>query len=177
MEYEVARFGSFLATRDKGAKVREDLESLLRKLPDGETAVISFKGVEAVTISFADEFIGRLFASRAAGDIPEVGLVISNVNDELREALALCLERRGTTVAIRRGRGLELLGGDPYLTETYVRARARKQFRASMIAADLSITAQNANNRLKRLVAAGALLRSRTAPEGGGKEFVYTLPL
>jgi hypothetical protein len=176
VEYEVTRFGSFLATRDKGAKVREELEHQIRKLPEGETAAISFKGVEAVTISFADEFVGRLFAARASGDIPAVALVVRDVNDEIREALALCLERRGTVAAARRGKGLELLAGDEYLTETYARAQARREFRASDIAGDLGISAQNANNRLKRLVEAGALIRLRTAPEGGGKEFVYRLP-
>jgi hypothetical protein len=174
--YDVARFGAFLATRDKGAKVREDLERLIRKAPDGTTAVISFKGVDAVTVSFADEFIGRIFAARAAGDVPEIALVVADVNEEVREGLSLCLERRGAAATVRRGKRLELLGGDRFLTETFERAQERKVFRAAEIAHDLGISAQNANNRLKRLVDAGALLRTRTSPEGGGKEFLYHLP-
>lgn len=176
MQYEVGRFGAFLATRDTGAKVREELERQIRTIADGETVEVSFDDVEAVTVSFADELVGRLFSSHAAGDLPEVALVLSGLNQEVREAVAVCLERRGAVAARRFRRGLELLAADAFLLETFERARARKEFRASDIASDLGISPQNANNRLRRLVAAGALLRHRVAPEGGGKEFVYRLP-
>lgn len=50
-------------------------------------------------------------------------------------------------------------------------------FAAADLAAELRITQGAANNRLTRLVQAGALTRVRTSPAHGGKEFVYrTLP-
>lgn len=177
MRFEVSAYGSYLATRDKGAKIREELERKIRLLPTGDTVEISFAGVEAVTISFADEFIGRLFTAHAAGDLPEVALVLTGLNQEVHEALDVCLERRDELAVHRHGRTAELLGAtDELLDETYERARARKQFRATELADDLGISPQNANNRLKWLVEAGALLRTRTSPEGGGKEFVYRAP-
>ncbi|MBC6463848.1 winged helix-turn-helix transcriptional regulator [Actinomadura sp. HBU206391] len=62
------------------------------------------------------------------------------------------------------------------LTETYQAARELQQFRATELAARLGTTPQNINNRLKKLVAAGAVLKQRvTDLERGGKEFGYAL--
>lgn len=174
--FDVSRFGSFLATRDTGSKVRDELEREARNVGDGETILVSFDDVEAVTISFADEFIGRLFAARASGDLPEVAIVITNLNHEVREALAICLERRGVAAVATKGRKLELLTADEYLKATFAAAMRRKKFRAGDMASDLGITPQSANNRLKKLVEFGALTRKRTAPTGGGKEFIYRIP-
>jgi predicted transcriptional regulator len=44
------------------------------------------------------------------------------------------------------------------------------------VAERLNITAPNANNRLKRLVAARALIRRQGVAERGGKEFTYCAP-
>lgn len=174
--FDVSRFGSFLATRDTGSKVRDELEREARSVGDGATILVSFDAVEAVTISFADEFIGRLLAARASGDLPEVAIVITDLNDEVREALSVCLERRDVSAVAREGRQLRLLAGDEYLGATFDAARKRKEFRAGDIASDLGITPQSANNRLKKLVDYGALTRARTAPRGGGKEFIYRVP-
>lgn len=178
MRFDVTAYGSYLATRDTGAKVRDELEHDLRRASAGETVEVSFADVEAVTISFADEFLGKLVTERAAGLLlPDVALIVTNLNDEVREALHVCLERRDGVAVYRHGRRHELLGAtDDILNQTFERARARQEFRASELADDLGISPQNANNRLKRLVEAGALLRVRTAPKGGGKEFVYRAP-
>lgn len=177
MEFEISGYGAFLATRDKAAKIREELERKIRQLKPSEVVEISFSGVEAVTVSFADELIGRLFTSHAAGDLPEVALILTDLNDEVREALHICLERRDEIAVMRKGRRHELIGSvDDHLRSTYEKARARKEFRATELADDLGITPQNANNRLKSLIGAGALVRTRTSPEGGGKEFVYRTP-
>jgi DNA-binding transcriptional ArsR family regulator len=176
IQYEVSRFGTYLATRATGAKLRDDLERVLRE-GRGATAVeISFSRVQAVTVSFADEFVGRLLTSRAAGDLPEVHIVLSGLNEEVREAVAICLERRAAVALHRSGRRLELLGADSVLEETFSAVQRYPAFRASELASQLKITPQNANNRLKRLVDHGVLLRRRDAPEGGGREYIYRLP-
>lgn len=177
MRFEVSPYGSYLATRDTGAKVRDELERDLRRVAAGTTVEVSFADVKAVTISFADEFLGKLITERSTGLLSDVALVLTKLNDEVREALQVCLERRDVVAAHRHARTYELLGAtDDIVEETYERARARKEFRASELADDLRISPQNVNNRLKRLADAGALIRTRTAPEGGGKEFVYRVP-
>src|ERR1017187_3674976 len=49
-------------------------------------------------------------------------------------------------------------------------------FSALDLAERLAITPQNVNNRLKRLVEAGAIRRRRVVSSRGGKEFTYTAP-
>ncbi len=60
-----------------------------------------------------------------------------------------------------------------HLVDTYERARSLAEFSALDLADALDVTAQNINNRLRRLVAAGALLRRRLPSDHGGKEFSY----
>jgi DNA-binding MarR family transcriptional regulator len=75
------------------------------------------------------------------------------------------------------GDGLTGLLVEPDQPDTYAQARRLGTFRAQELAEALGISVTNANNRLKRLVQAGALSRNRApGPERGGKEFVYTLP-
>lgn len=69
----------------------------------------------------------------------------------------------------------DLLGGDTYLQATYQQALRLTDFRAGELADALKITPQNANNRLKRLVASGVLRRVR-AQDRAGKEFAYSVP-
>ncbi|CAL9677873.1 hypothetical protein SUDANB105_08184 (plasmid) [Streptomyces sp. enrichment culture] len=63
------------------------------------------------------------------------------------------------------------------LAGTHDEARRLHDFRAAQPAEVLGISLPEADNRLKRLVEAGALRRERAAaPERGGKEFTYRLP-
>lgn len=172
---EVHRFGAFLSTRSTGAKIRDELELAVRSARAQEIE-IDFSGVEAVTISFADEFIGRLMSARAAGDLGDPTVVVVGLNDEVEEALSICLERRGAVAVAHDEEGLRLLGGDAIAARTFDAAVARGTFRATDLAADLSITPQNVNNRLKHLTASGALQRKKDAPQTGGREFLYVAP-
>lgn len=177
MHYEVGRFGAFLATREKAAKIRDDLEKALRKANPEELIEISFKGVQAATISFADEFVGRLMTARMSQDLPEIGILLTNLNGELFEAIDVCLERRELLAAYAKGQEVGLLGKvDSHLTKTFQTSYELEEFRASELADELEITIQNANNRLKKLTDAGVLMRDRSDPEAGGKEFIYRVP-
>lgn len=163
----------FLATRAKGHVVREDLEDLIaRERPDG--VLIDFVGVEAMTISFADEFLGRFYASLAAGDVLAQTVLLLGLNEENLATVSICLERRDlAAVAIIDGHPT-LLSTLEHLVETYEAALNLGTFSALELAAGLAVTPQNMNNRLKRLVEAGAIRRRRVHTERGGKEFAYT---
>lgn len=67
---------------------------------------------------------------------------------------------------------LVLLAASEALSDTFKLARALGTFTATTVAEQLGISAPNANNRLKRLVAARALVRRRGVAERGGKEFL-----
>jgi DNA-binding MarR family transcriptional regulator len=83
------------------------------------------------------------------------------------------LERRKLLAAAMVDGKPTLLGADAYLRATYLAAVALRSFNASDIADKMGVTVQNANNRLKRLVALGALSRRRTDPSTGGREYSY----
>jgi hypothetical protein len=175
--FAVSQYGSFLATRSAARTVRDSLEERISSAPAIEVLIIDFSGVEAMTISFADEFVGRFYSFLAAGDVRPVSVLLSDLNEETSEAIAICLERRELAAAALNDDEKILLGAPEYLAETYRQARQLRRFKASDLASAMGITAQNANNRLKRLVAAGAIRKDRvTSPDRGGKEFSYTIP-
>ena len=56
-EFKFSRFGTDLGLTATGAKIREQLRSLLDK---DEKIILDFTGVNVVTNSFADECIAKL---------------------------------------------------------------------------------------------------------------------
>ncbi len=176
LDFSVAQYGTFLATRLSAKTAREELEARI-KAHNGAVAVyISFDGVEAMTISFADEFLGRFYSSMAAGFLATAGVLLSGFNEETREAVAICLDRRDAVALAMDNDQTTLTGRTESLVDTFRAALELSEFRANDLAEALSITPQNANNRLKRLVEAGALQRRQAAVSNrGGKEFVYSV--
>jgi hypothetical protein len=174
LDFPVAQYGTFLATRASGQSVRADLEARVKSQGYATTVYIRFDDVEAMTISFADEFIGHFYSSMAVGDVATAGVLLSGFNAETREAVAICLERRDVAALASDNNHTILIGRTESIAETFQAALQLKEFRANDIAAKLSITPQNANNRLKRLLEAGALQRKQVPISNrGGKEFVY----
>jgi predicted transcriptional regulator len=91
----------------------------------------------------------------------------------------VCVERRATQVVVLEEDGsLELVSDDKILADTFNQALKLGSFKANDLADAMGLTAQNANNRLKRLADAGALRKAQvTGSTRGGREFVYeTLP-
>lgn len=173
MIFRMDRFGlAFFATRGKGLEVRQSIEQAMRDVPPGESLVIDFTGIEDITFSFADECIAKMMASKAAGDYPDRGIVLSGLNDEIREALDVVLTRRDLAM-VAIDRGASVLGVDSFLSETLSLALDLGSFTASDIAERLGLSVQAANNRLKHLTASGAVVRHLMVPEGGGREYQY----
>ncbi|MDT0318028.1 hypothetical protein [Streptomyces millisiae] len=175
LRFAVQDHGSFLFTRTSGITVRNALEAQVHEAAPVALLTIDFVGVDAMTNSFTDEFLGKFYLSLAAGDSDVQGVQLVGLSEETRDAVTVCLERR-KQIAVDGDDGV-LLGDAALLADTYEQARQLGRFRTTALADALRISLPNANNRLKRLVEAGALVRNRTAgPEGGGKEFVYSLP-
>lgn len=175
LSFDVEQHGQvqFLATRSKGRAVREDLEDrIAQDRPDG--VLIDFAGVEAMTISFADEFLGRFYAALAAGDVLAPAVLLLGLNEENLATVSICLERRDLAAAAIIDGQPALLSALEYLVDTYKGALNLGTFSALDLAVQLAISPQNINNRLKRLVEAGAIRRRRVATDRGGKEFAYT---
>ncbi|MDI5975474.1 STAS-like domain-containing protein [Amycolatopsis magusensis] len=169
--------GSYLATRSVAKLARESLEHEVAAGAQGGELLVDFTGVDAMTISFADEFLGKFYGSVAAGDVAASVVLLQGLNEETLETIQICLERRELMAATVDGEQLKLLAAPEYLGETYRQAVVLRRFRAAELSERLGVTLQNVNNRLKRLVSSGTLKREKSIPSNrGGKEFVYTIP-
>jgi STAS-like domain of unknown function (DUF4325)/Winged helix-turn-helix DNA-binding len=175
LQFPVGQQGSYLVTRSSARMLREGLERRIEAQPGLEEITIDFSGVEAMTISFADEFIGRFYAALADGSIPPAAVALTGLTEETREEVTICLERRDL-IAVDTDQQT-LLGRAEVYEATYQAALRMGAFRATELADTVGISPQNANNRLKKLTAAGALVRRRlTDMDRGGKEFGYSVP-
>lgn len=166
--------GPVAMTRERGRADRERLEALAIEAAAGDVIVVDLSSVDAMTVSYADELIGRFLSSRAGGDQDDRGVIIRGSNDDVRETLEAILDRRGVGAIYIDDRGRSLaLGGPAWFAKTVAQARDLGVFRAAQLAERLEVSPQAANGRLKQLSAAGAVLRERVVPDGGGKEFEY----
>ncbi|MCH0561164.1 winged helix-turn-helix transcriptional regulator [Streptomyces sp. MUM 16J] len=173
--FPVQPYGEFLFTRAAGAAARADLEEQLRQSDALSMLTIDFAGVIAMTNSFADEFLGKFYTLLPAEGHAVEAVQLAGLNEETRDAVTVCLQRRKQFAVDAESH--TLLGDAEVLTDTYESARKLSAFRAAELADELHISLPNANNRLKRLLEAGALRRERSAgPDRGGKEFIYSVP-
>lgn len=161
-----------LASREDATKVRGSIEREIAGQPPGTPIELDFGGVVAVTVTFADECLGRLLSTRLAGFDEDHPLFVTSANEVVRETIAAALRPRRLQLLSFNG-GVELLGGDDVLRETIEQAFELKAFSVNEIASKLGLTAQAANNRLAHLVRVGALTRERVLPSRGGREFRY----
>jgi len=173
--------GGVQSTRESGRVKREQLDEFATSLKPGEVLEIDLTSVKAMTISFADEFLGRYIASRVGDDQEDRGLIIHGPagapGADLLETLDTVLTRRGVGVLYNDERkGVTAIGGPAWFAETFEQARSLQVFRVSQLAARLDLSPQATNGRLKKLSTSGAVLRERVVPDGGGKEFEYRVP-
>jgi hypothetical protein len=170
--FSVLQLGNFPATRGLGQDGRARLDDLLGER-EGIDLAIDFAGVDVMNISFADEFLGKFLASH---DFSVTGTTvrIEGLNADNRYSVVVCVERRGTQVVVVEPDGALTLIGDKMLAETFDQAVALGTFKANDLAEAIGLTAQNANNRLKRLAEAGAVRKTQvTGSSHGGREYLY----
>ena len=173
--YRIAEhWNSFLATRERGRRVREDVERQLNTLAPGQTLALDFTDIEGITVSFGDELVAKLIIDRGAGQFVDRGLVLEGANEDVHETLETVLARRKVSgVSLNAAGEPEILGEKRWLPETLSAALELRSFSAAELGERLGLTPQAANNRLRGLVATGGVVREQVVPEGGGKEFGY----
>jgi len=165
---------SAFATRASAIELRNSITSLLATLQDSETLEISLEGVEALTISFADEFVAKLALERRFGST-DTFFLLSNSTEEVLETIEIALERRSLFVAHRASNGdLRLIAAPAHLKSTFQLAIEMREFTARQLADRLEIKLPAANNRIKQLAEAGVVIRRRQIPLHGGREYLYS---
>lgn len=85
MTFLLADYGAVFSTRPLGAQLREKAQA---GRPRGRSLSISFSGVQSISYSFADEFLGPLMLS---ADPP----TLVDVPVQLHRIILGALERRG----------------------------------------------------------------------------------
>jgi hypothetical protein len=166
-----------LASREDARTARTRIEHEIAKQRPGEPIALDFTDVAAISITFADECVGRLLSSRLAGYDDNHPILALNTDEAVRDTLDAALRARRLVLLALSDDGPELLGGDEVLTETLMEAVRLRTFTVAEIAEKLRLTPQAANNRLAHLVRSGALSRARIIPSRGGREFRYELPV
>lgn len=175
MHFSVPTANQLLTTRSEGDKIRRQLEEEFRKQRPDHLEV-DFGDVKALTISFTDEFLGRFLTEVQGAPHEPIPIMLSGLNEDTAEEVHAVLGRRTLVVAARVDGRLRLLGDDKYLRAMLEEVVTTREATPATLAVNLSITVQNANNRLKRLVDAGSLERTRSSLPGGGREYSYRLP-
>ena len=90
MRIHVATFGRVFSTRDRGVRLRDEIQEQAK---DAEILVLDFTDVFSVTYSFADEFVGGLVQASYDGLNPPVA--IDNADPAIAEMIDLSLRKRG----------------------------------------------------------------------------------
>jgi uncharacterized protein DUF4325 len=165
------------ATRSFAAELRISLAEAEAEIRDDRLLEIDFSDVEAITVSFADELVGKLAAERRAYGPEDSFLRIANPSEEVAETIEVALQRRGLFIVSHRKGEAQLLAAPPHLRETYAAALELGQFSARDLASTLGLKAPAANNRIKALAEAGALVRARQPVVGGGRQYSYEVSL
>ena len=82
LTFDVGGHDAFLSTRDRGRKVLHDLEE---RISSGTNRlVIDFTNVEAMTLSFADEFLGKYYSMLATRDDGPATVFVAGLNEDTR---------------------------------------------------------------------------------------------
>lgn len=169
--FSVVFLAQYPASRALGQDGRARLDDMLQA--DDIDLTIDFAGVDVMNISFADEFLGKFLTSNDFS-IRRCTVKVTGLNAENRYSVEVCVERRETQVVVLNEDGSLSLVGDQILADTFECALRLGAFKANDLAEAMGLTAQNANNRLKRLCQAGALRKAQvTGSSRGGREFVY----
>lgn len=162
-----------LLGRARGENARASLEREIRAIGPTDAIGVDFRGVRALTVSFAEGFFVPLLGHWLTGYYDEHPVVVFGANDEVVDTLEAVLRLRNMAVLVVRGEEAALVGGETGLRETARLAYALGEFSAADIANQLGTSLQAANNRLKELVRRGVLARTAGAAETGGRQYTY----
>jgi hypothetical protein len=180
MKHAMALYGEpegVLTTRDAGEKALADLEKAIATQTPGTVVAIDFGSVRAISVPFADAFLGKLLTGRVAGYHENHPIVVLDATEDVRATIALALRYRHLVALALGGGRPELLGADEAMERTLNAALELEDWFSVMdLAKRLKLSPQAANNRLRHLIRNGALQRERVNPRNGGREFRYRVP-
>ncbi|MCZ7673840.1 MAG: winged helix-turn-helix transcriptional regulator [Chloroflexi bacterium] len=172
--YNLVQEGSQLWGRTRGQRIREQIETLLDSVPEGGVLRIELKGVEVMDFSFSSEVFGKLIGAWATS-FPSRVLVLSNPSEYVTINLNQALKALGLLALVTNsGNQWNIIGKATDTDRETLHVVARlKEATTPEIAEALNIKLTTCNQRLKKLVDSGLLIRSRTTSITGGEQYTY----
>jgi hypothetical protein len=200
----LGKWGKQLAMRPHGRRVQQDIDALLRGLPNDAVLVIDFDGVEMMDYSFADEALGAIFARMSAKEYPNRYVILATSSGELNEALLenveVALARRevaaivlpkdqlniepietikdATPTTLKEGRATDwrVVGTLPqHLVDTLRAVMEKQQVTVRELADALQIDSATAcNNRIAKLYQLRLVRREAAIVPEGGRQYFYS---
>lgn len=159
--------------RPQGRVVLDALVSFVEAHPGQQLFRMSMEGVKRIDASFASEAIVELIR-RYRGSR---GICLVDLSDaEMKFDIDLAAAKVGIPVTVWNGKSVEVIGGQPSLgnKEALEFVLSRPQARAAEFAdIGVNISIANASTKLKQLWEQGFIMRSESAAESGGVEFLY----
>lgn len=158
--------------RSNGRDVYQRLLQAVEQHPGIVVFKLSMKGVQRIDISFASETIVEL-ARRYRGT---KGFCVADLEDpDVIENLDAAAAKKNQPITMAGEKELRVIGAVPSqgCKEALDFTLARPQARASEFATAKDMPIANASMKFKQLWEQGFLLRTESAAETGGVEFVY----
>jgi hypothetical protein len=159
--------------RAQGRVVYQELVSYVEARPAETFFRISMEGVGRLDVSFASETVVEL-VRRYRGS---KGICLVDLdNEDLIDNIDAAAARVEVPVLIWTGKTPRLVGIEPSAgnREAFAFALARPQARASEFAESVAgMSIANASTKFKQLWQQGFLMRTESAADSGGVEFVY----
>jgi len=159
--------------RPQGRAVLDRLITAVESRPEQRVVKLSMEGVERIDASFASEAIVEL-VRRYRG---EKGICLVDLSDaEVRFNVDLAAARVNVPVTVWNGKVVEVIGGQPSTGNRGALefALGRSEARATEFAESAeAMSIANASTKFKQLWEQGFLLRSESAADSGGVEYLY----
>lgn len=158
--------------RPQGRAAQEKLVSFVEEHPAQQLFRLSMEGVRQIDASFASEAIVELIRRyRGTKGICLVDLI----DPEVRFNIDLAAARVSVPVAVWNGNTVQMIGGQPSQgnREALEFALKRPYARAAELADTMNFSIANASTKFKQLWEQGFLMRTESAADSGGVEFLY----
>jgi len=166
-DFRIAQFGTRLGTRLEGEQAREQLESLLRSLPEEGQICVRLDGLEVLSTSFADELVGKAYQRVVDGEYGDRTMILDTPTLELAEGIDVKLAQRRLAMLCRQDGQWRLVGfHTPALSETLERIIARGTTTARELAGELGLRMSACVNRVARLADLRLIRRRKIGMKG-----------
>ena len=166
---------SNLVTRETGKRIREAIEGMLGKEPDGTIVALDFDGIGIIDYSCADEIMAKLITRLNAGEYGDKYLVLKVSNPTQKENIEVALERKKLAVlSFNEDNSYQVLGIlNTYLKDTLTHILEKGKVSARELADLMSLEINTSSTRLLNLYKLHLVRRTEELLEERGRQFIY----